>query len=1170
MYMNYFFNVDDLPSVKEGLPESRNNPRNDFPLSLSWSKGPAEVYGPQGRHSFPDGASCEVRGSLMREDGPQEFRMVLDEGLDIPSAEKLRELMKEGEKGQDIRFTWHVFPQYGGGYDYTWSSCYVSLDLVFSDGSRLSERNTTTRDGQPAGALALGRSRTLIPREWNKLVFTLNPIIESLPADVSISAIELTAAVEGRDDLRAGVLSPLGEEVPEASREALEKEAREDLETASIHAFLGPISIQAYASEERNDLADYVNILRGTNDSRSFSRGLAVPAVAVPQGFNFFCPATERADKNDYDKVYDYMSHKFTGITISHEPSVWVGDRATFQFMAASEALETINEDGRAAEFSHEDEFAKPYAYELSGMSGPASAVDIGITPTMHAAILRFRFREEAVQNLVILDSIRDKGKGTLVLDHERQDRFTAVLRDVSNGMQPMYVVGLFDTRWEEALMTAPMQAGLKYGEGDREITLRIGTSFIDEATAWEALADEVGRESYESAKEKAKALWNEQLEVLRVPADLPAAQLETIYSNLYRLYLYPNALHETKRPQYRSPYANSEGDHEVRRGKMFYNNGFWDTYRTAWPAYALFTPKLAEELADGIIEHWRASEWIPRWVAPGGTDSMVGTSADIIMADFASRGILDAKLRMEAWESTLPDGNQASHNTVNGGRKDAFKAFFDGFMSVETHEGLSWTLEGCLNDYGLSLLASDQGEKDYAAYFAHRARSHQRMFWTDEDGRGWYRGKNRDGSLPEDKPFDPIAWGGDYTETDAWNMAFTAVHDGQELLRLHGGKEKMAERLDELMTMPGTFEVGGYGGVIHEMVEAREIKVGRLGVSNQPSHHLPSMYQIAGRPDRASLILRDVAKRGQIGSDFGQGFIGDEDNGEMSAFYLFAALGLYPLIPGLPIFSLTAPLLPAADIRMDDGKVLKIRTDGDVQNDEYIRNVLWNGEPIHVSYITHHRIAEGGTLTFLLSPTPTDWGRSTRYPSLDDLIGEQGTWTDALDSDYMFRLEGISPRNTDSGVPGSETSASELMSGLTDNDSRTQAVFALDDPKSEGAVIFEFPEEQKVRALTLTSSDNWKDVPGRVTLQCSDEPNGPWETLLDRPVKFTKPYQTVPFVAEDPQSARWYRLALHAPQVGLLPRLLTRSDAGEKILRLAELELLTELDQDTIDRVDR
>ncbi len=545
----------------------------------------------------------------------------------------------------------------------------------------------------------------------------------------------------------------------------------------------------------------------------------------------------------------------------------------------------------------------------------------------------------------------------------------------------------------------------------------------------------------------------------------------------------------------------------------MYVNNGFWDTYRTAWPAYALLTPARAGRLVDGFVQQYKDGGWISRWSSPGYADLMTGTSSDVAFADAYVKGVrFDAEA---AYEAALKNATVAP-DAPGTGRKGMDTSVFLGYTSTKTREGMSWALEGYLNDFGIAKMGRALYERTHKAryreesdYFLGRALNYVRLF---DSRTGFFQGRDEAGAwrLPAES-YDPRVWGHDYTETNGWNFAFTAPQDTRGLANLHGGRAGLAKKLDAYFTTPETGAAefaGSYGGVIHEMTEARDVRMGMYGHSNQVSHHIAYLYDAAGQPWKTQEKVREVLSRLYLGSEIGQGYPGDEDNGEMSAWYVFSALGFYPLVMGQGEYAIGSPLFTKATVHLENGRDLVVRAPRNSARNVYVQGVRLNGRPWNSTALPHALLARGGTLDFAMGPRPSPWA----------------TGPDAGPTSLTH--------DTAVPVPVRDVTVRSGGSALTDDTSRTSASFTT--------AALEAAPGARVTSYTLTSADRAAAPRGWVLEGSTD---GTTWTEVDRRADetFTWNRQTRVFALRTPAAYRHWRLVA----------------AGGDTASLAEVELL-------------
>ncbi|MFE7133775.1 GH92 family glycosyl hydrolase [Streptomyces sp. NPDC057638] len=858
--------------------------------------------------------------------------------------------------GRTTELSYRIHPALAGT-DLDYPATHVAVDLAFTDGTYLSDLGARDAHGGVLTPRGQAAAKRLYVNQWNNVT----------------SAIGSVAAGRTVDRILVAYDSPKG--------------------PAAFQGWIDDIALRPAPPVERPaSLADYASTTRGTHSSGDFSRGNTIPATAVPHGFNFWTPVTNAASKS---WLYEYARGNnadnlpaLQALAASHEPSPWMGDRQTFQLLPSSAAgVPETDRVKRALPFRHENETARPHYYGVTFENGLRAE----IAPTDHAATMRFTYPDDNAS--VVFDNITQEGGLTLSPATRSFTGFSDVKSGLSTGATRMFVYGVFDAPVTDSAAEG-VKGHLRFAAGaDRTVTLRLATSLISVDQARENLAAEIPEGTpFERVRDQAQRLWEEIMERVRVEG-ATRDQLVTLYSNLYRLYLYPNSGFEntgtTDRPVYRyaSPFSPMTGPDtpthtgaKLVDGTVYVNNGFWDTYRTTWPAYSFLTPGRAGELVDGFVQQYKDGGWISRWSSPGYADLMTGTSSDVAFADAHVKGVrFDAEA---AYEAALKNAT-VMPPAPGVGRKGMETSPFQGYASTATHEGLSWSLEGYLNDYGLATMARSLHQKtgkaryrEEADYFLGRARNYVTLF---DAKAGFFQGRDRTGAwrVPSER-YDPRVWGHDYTETNGWGYAFTAPQDSRGLANLYGGRAALGQKLDTYFATPETASPefqGSYGRIIHEMTEARDVRMGMYGHSNQVAHHVPYMYNAASQPWKTQEKVREVLSRLYTGSEIGQGYHGDEDNGEQSAWWLFSALGFYPLVMGSGEYAIGSPLFTRATVRMDNGRTLVIKAPANSAENVYVQGVRINGTAWNSTALPHATLARGAVLEFAMGPRPSAWG---------------------------------------------------------------------------------------------------------------------------------------------------------------------------------------------------
>ncbi|WP_432031099.1 GH92 family glycosyl hydrolase [Streptomyces antibioticus] len=972
--------------------------------------------------------------------------------------------------GRDTRLSYRIFPSMADG-DRDYAATNVSVDLVFTDGTSLSGLGASDQHGFGLTPREQGASKVLYVNQWNNVV----------------SRIGSVAAGKTVDRILVAYDSPGG--------------------PAKFRGWLDDVVIDRAAPEKpKAHLSDYALTTRGTNSSGGFSRGNNFPATAVPHGFNFWTPVT---NSSSLSWLYDYARGNnadnlptIQSFSASHEPSPWMGDRQTFQVMpSAASGTPDTGREARELAFRHENETARPYYYGVRFENG----LKAEMTPADHAAALRFTYPGDDAS--VLFDNVTDQAGLTLDTENGIVTGYSDVKSGLSTGATRLFVYGVFDKPVTSGA-SGGVKGHLRFDAGaDRTVTLRLATSLIGVDQAKDNLRQEIPEgTSFDTVKKRAQRAWDRILGKVEVEGATPD-QLTTLYSSLYRLYLYPNSGFEKvgSKYQYASPFSPMPGPDtpthtgaKIVDGKVYVNNGFWDTYRTTWPAYSFLTPSQAGEMVDGFVQQYKDGGWTSRWSSPGYADLMTGTSSDVAFADAYVKGVgFDAKA---AYDAAVKNATVVPPSS-GVGRKGMATSPFLGYTSTTTHEGLSWAMEGYVNDYGIAkmgeALYKKTGEKRYkeeSEYFLDRARDYVNLF---DSRAGFFQGRNAQGGWRvESSAYDPRVWGHDYTETNGWGYAFTAPQDSRGLANLYGGRGGLADKLDEYFATPETASpefVGSYGGVIHEMTEARDVRLGMYGHSNQVAHHVIYMYDAAGQPWKAQKNVREVLSRLYTGSEIGQGYHGDEDNGEQSAWYLFSALGFYPLVMGSGEYAVGSPLFKKATVHLENGRDLVVKAPKNSAKNVYVQGLRVNGRAWTSTSLPHSLLAKGGVLEFDMGPKPSSWGTGKNAAPVSI--------------------------TRDDKVPAPRADALKGEGALFDDTSASSATVTTVDLPVSGAT--------KAVQYTLTSAADRTKAPSGWTLQGSSD-GTTWKTLDTRSGQsFTWDRQTRAFTVGKPGTYAKYRLVL-------------------------------------------
>nr|WP_245662001.1 GH92 family glycosyl hydrolase [Sphingomonas pruni] len=723
----------------------------------------------------------------------------------------------------------------------------------------------------------------------------------------------------------------------------------------------------------------------GTDSDHALSYGNTYPAIAVPWGMNFWTPVTGKMGSG---WGYTYAAKKINGIKQTHQPSPWMNDYAALALFAETGPLKIEQED-RASWFSHKAEEARPYGYKVYLADYDVTAE---VTPTARAAQFRFTFPKSDDAHILI----DGQDGGSMVTIDPVKRRITGYVRNNSGGVPDNfhnYFVAEFDhdftvTRtWDDnyQLSAAKTREGGHVGavvsfktEAGEQIGVKVASSFISPEQAARNLDAEIGKDGFDQTQAKAKQAWETQLARVRVE-DPNLDNRRTFYSALYRMLQFPRMFYEIDakgKPVHYSPY-----DGKVHAGFMYTDNGFWDTWRAVFPFFAMMYPERDGEMMQGLVNTVKEGGWLPEWASPGYRDVMIGSNSANIIADAYANGVrgFDAETLYQAMvkNATTSAGRPTDKkgDVVSAVGREGVEYYNRlGYVpyDVGINENAARTLEYATADFSLSRFAAALGKTDDANLYAERAQNYRKLY---DPQSGWMRGRNKDGSW--ETPFNPYKWGDAFTEGNALHYTWAVMQDTQGLIDLMGGDKKFVDRLDGIFTAPPIFDDSYYGTVIHETREMQIVNMGQYAHGNQPIQHMIYLYDWAGAPWKAQYHVRDVMKR--LYSATPDGYPGDEDNGQTSAWYVWSALGFYPVTPTVGQYAIGSPLFRNVTLTMPNGKTLTIEAENNGPDNVYIQSVTLNGAPHDIAYVTREALAQGGTLRFVMGPTPNKQWASTK-----------------------------------------------------------------------------------------------------------------------------------------------------------------------------------------------
>ncbi|MEO7211797.1 GH92 family glycosyl hydrolase [Mucilaginibacter sp.] len=715
------------------------------------------------------------------------------------------------------------------------------------------------------------------------------------------------------------------------------------------------------------DPVEWINPLMGTDSKFDLSNGNTYPAIALPWGMNTWVPQTGGMSDG---WIYTYDAHKIRGFKQTHQPSPWMNDYGQFSIMPLTKHFKNT-EDKRASWFSHKAEVAKPYYYSVYLADHD---VTTEITPTERSAQFRFTF-PKSDSSFIVVDAL-DKASYVQIIPGER--KIIGYSTKYSRGPLPnfknyfiIYVDKDFTVSrtYKDTVLTDSLELHSKRSlavigfktTGGEQVHLRVASSFISFEQAELNLKREQGNDSFDVTKRKAKDTWNKTLNHITVSGGT-VDQTRTFYSCLYRMLFFPNKMYEINAENkivHWSPYTGN-----TTPGYMFAGTGFWDTFRALYPFLNLVYPSVDKEMQEGLINAYKEGGWLPEWSSPAYADIMLGNNSASVVADAYLKGVRGYDIN-KLYEALLHGANNAGPNAT--GRKGVDYYNTIGYIPRDKMgESAARTLEYAYDDFSIYQLGKalnrPAAETDI---YKKRSRNYKNVF---DPSTGFMRGRNLDGSF--EKPFSPYKWGGAFIEGNSWHYTWSVFHDVQGLVNLIGGNKRFVSKLDSVFTAPPIFGDNEYnGGVIHEMREMQIAHMGQYAHGNQPIQHMIYLYNFAGEPWKSQYWVREAMKR--LYNAAPDGYCGDEDNGQTSAWYVFSAMGFYPVCPTSNQYVLGTPLFKKMTINLENGKTLVLNAPNNSEENKYINVVNYNGKVYKNNFLDHSDLLKGGVINFNMSATP-------------------------------------------------------------------------------------------------------------------------------------------------------------------------------------------------------
>jgi len=725
---------------------------------------------------------------------------------------------------------------------------------------------------------------------------------------------------------------------------------------------------------------DYVNPLMGTDSSFELSTGNTYPAIAMPWGMNFWMPQTGKMGDG---WAYVYGHHKIRGFKQTHQPSPWINDYGQFSVMPVTGDAQ-FHQDRRASWFSHKAEVAQPHYYSVYLADYDVTAE---LAPTERACAMRFTYPTTDKAS-VIIDAF-DRGSYVRIVP-ERNMVVGYTTRNSGGVPQNFknYFVLVFDHPFKsyKVVDVKGEHRGDSYKECDvkdgnelqgnhvgaivefqptrrgEQVAVCVASSFISEEQAMENLK-ELGNGNFDQVKAAGRARWNEVLGRLKVEDD-NVDNIRTFYSCLYRSVLFPRCFAENTaegKVMHYSPYNG-----EVRPGYLFTDTGFWDTFRCLFPLLNLVYPSMNQKMQEGLANTYLESGFLPEWASPGHRGCMVGNNSASVVADAYLKGLrgYDAET---LWKAVVHGAN-AVHPQIQSTGRYGFDYYNKlGYVpyDVKINESVARTLEYAYDDWCIYKFGQSLGKsKKELEPFKKHALNYKNVF--DKETK-MMRGRNEDGSFQS--PFSPYKWGDAFTEGNSWHYTWSVFHDVQGLIDLMGGRDQFNLMMDSVFVVPPIFDDSYYGGVIHEIREMQIMNMGNYAHGNQPIQHMLYLYDWSGQPWKSQYWIREAMNKLYTAAP--DGYCGDEDNGQTSAWYVFSAMGFYPVCPGSNEYALGTPFFKKLTLSLENGRTMVFEAPNNSCKNRYVDQMLINGAPHDKNFLTHDQLLQGGTITYTMSATP-------------------------------------------------------------------------------------------------------------------------------------------------------------------------------------------------------
>ena len=713
---------------------------------------------------------------------------------------------------------------------------------------------------------------------------------------------------------------------------------------------------------------DMVNPLTGTLSKFELSTGNNYPVIALPWGMNFWTPQT---GKNGDGWQYTYTADKIRGFKQTHQPSPWMNDYGMFSLMPITgEAV--FDEEKRASWFSHKAEIAKPYYYRVY-----LADYDITteIAPTERAAMFRFTFPQEEM-SYVVLDAY---DRGSYVQIQPEKNRIVGYTTRNSGGVtkdfKNWFIIDFGSRSFDYTSVTDSKEiftdrkelkdnhtgaiVGFRTGHRD-VITARVASSFISLEQA-ERNLNELGKKSFDEIASDGRKIWNDVLGRIQVEGG-SEEQMRTFYSCLWRSLHFPRRFYEIDdkgNPIHYSPYNG-----QILPGYLFADTGVWDTFRCLFPFLNLVYPSMNEQMQAGLVNAYLESGYLPEWSSPGHRDCMIGQNSASVVADAYIKGIRVAN-QDKLWDAVTYGAHHHLDRSASG---RVGHDYYDRLGYVPCNVGIGQnvarTLEYAYNDWSIYTLGKAMGKSEAElAPYKKAALNYANVY---NPARKLMCGREEQGAFNAD--FVPENWSGEFCEGNSWHWSFCVFHDPAGLSKLMGGRDEMTEMMDSVFVLPSYLGLRSRG-MIHEMREMQVMDMGQYAHGNQPIQHMVYLYNWTGQPWKAQYWTREIMDK--LYNPNADAYCGDEDNGQTSAWYVFSAMGFYPVCPGTKQYAMGSPLFQKILVKLENGKTIQIEAPDNNKQTRYVDDVKVNGKSVSRTWLEHDELTKGATIKFQMSSKP-------------------------------------------------------------------------------------------------------------------------------------------------------------------------------------------------------